>query len=143
LETEILLRWAPKSFLVRDSTKTLIHRFDVIVLGAGAAGLMCAIEAAKRGRRVAVPNTPNALEKRSSSPAAPLQFHQSAFGRRTFSRRIRTFKSALARHTPEDFLARIKKHHIPYHEKTDGQLFCDRSARDVVTMLEQECRPLA
>src|ERR1019366_7379329 len=49
-------------------------------------------------------------------------------------------KSALARYTPQDFIAQVEKHRIPYHEKTLGQLFCDRSAQDIVAMLEEECR---
>jgi predicted Rossmann fold flavoprotein len=127
---------------VCDFHRTLIHRFDVIVLGAGAAGLMCAIEAAKRGRRVAVLEHADRIGKKilisgggrcnfTNLHCTPENFH---------SANPHFCKSALARFTPGDFLALIEKHHIPYHEKTLGQLFCDRSARDVTDMLEQECR---
>jgi hypothetical protein len=120
----------------------LIHRFDVVILGAGAAGLMCAIEAAKRGRRVAVLEHADRIGKKilisgggrcnfTNLHCRPENFH---------SANPHFCKSALARYTPEDFLALVEKHHIPYHEKTLGQLFCDRSARDITGMLEQECR---
>jgi predicted Rossmann fold flavoprotein len=115
--------------------------FDVIVLGAGAAGLMCAIEAGKRGRRVAV------LE-RAEKPGKKILI--SGGGRCNFTNihcRPENFissnphfaRSALARYTPEDFIALVEKHGIPYHEKTLGQLFCDRSAQDILTMLLEEC----
>jgi len=111
------------------------------VIGAGAAGLMCAIEAGKRGRRVAV------LEH---SAEVGRKILISGGGRCNFTNihtRADHFlsanphfaKSALARYGPADFLAMIERHAIPYHEKTLGQLFCDRSARDVVDMLEKEC----
>src|ERR1700694_688068 len=118
------------------------HNYDALILGAGAAGLMCAIEAGKLGRRVAV------LER---AARAGKKILISGGGRCNFTNlhcRPENFhsanphfcKSALARYTPGDFLALVAKHHIPYHEKTLGQLFCDRSARDITGMLEQECR---
>src|SRR5580765_8165986 len=118
------------------------RRFDVIVLGAGAAGLFCAAEAGKRGRRVAV------LE-RADRPGKKILI--SGGGRCNFtnihcqpenfiSANSNFAKSALARYTPVDFIALMQKHRIPYHEKTLGQLFCDRSARDILGMLEEECR---
>src|SRR5277367_338527 len=102
---------------------------------------MCAIEAGRRGRRVAV------LE-RADRPGKKILI--SGGGRCNFTNldcRPENFlsanphfaKSALARYTPADFIALIEKHHIPYHEKTLGQLFCDRSAEDVTRMLEAEC----
>ncbi len=102
---------------------------------------MCAIEAGKRGRRVAV------LEH---SPRIGRKILISGGGRCNFTNlhtRPEHFlsanphfaKSALARYTPADFLAMVERHAIPYHEKTDGQLFCDRSAREIVDMLEREC----
>src|SRR5580658_1214228 len=120
----------------------MIHKFDVVVLGAGAAGLMCAIEAGKRGRRVAV------LER---AERAGKKILISGGGRCNFTNlhcRPENFisgnshfaKSALARYTPSDFIGLVEKHRIPYHEKTLGQLFCDRSARDITEMLEKECR---
>ncbi len=115
--------------------------FDVLILGAGAAGLMCAIEAGKRGRRVCV------LE-RAEKPGKKILI--SGGGRCNFTNLRCTpenfissnphfAKSALARYTPEDFISLLEKHRIPYHEKTLGQLFCDRSAHDILSMLEAEC----
>ncbi len=115
--------------------------FDVIVLGAGAAGLMCAIEAGKRGRRVLV------LE-RNSRPGRKILI--SGGGRCNFTNLRVTAenfissnphfaKSALSRYQPSDFIRMVERHGIPYHEKTLGQLFCDRSAQDILAMLEAEC----
>jgi predicted Rossmann fold flavoprotein len=120
----------------------LIHRFDVIVLGAGAAGLMCAIEAAKRGRRVAVLEHADRIGKKILiSGGGRCNFTNLHCRPENFlSANPHFCKSALARFTPEDFLALIEKHRIPYHEKALGQLFCDRSSRDITGMLEQECR---
>jgi predicted Rossmann fold flavoprotein len=120
----------------------MVHKFDAVIFGAGAAGLMCAIEAGKRGRSLAV------LER---SNRAGKKILISGGGRCNFTNihcRPENFysanphfaKSALARYEPADFIALVEKHHIPYHEKTLGQLFCDRSARDIVEMLETECR---
>jgi predicted Rossmann fold flavoprotein len=115
--------------------------FDVAVLGAGAAGLMCAIEAGKRGRKVVV------LEHNGQIGRKILI---SGGGRCNFTNlntRPENFlsdnphfaKSALARYGPEDFLALVRKHAIPYHEKTHGQLFCDGTAKDIVSLLADEC----
>lgn len=120
----------------------MTQQFDALVLGGGAAGLMCALEAGKRGRRVAV------LE-RAEHPGKKIRI--SGGGRCNFTNihcRPENFisanphfaKSALARYTPSDFIALVEKHRIPYHEKTLGQLFCDRSAHDIMEMLESECR---
>src|SRR5579863_289983 len=115
--------------------------WDVIVIGGGAAALMCAIEAGKRGRRVLV------LEHNAEIGRKILI---SGGGRCNFTN-IRTTaanflsanphfaKSALARYGPRDFVALVERHGIPYHEKTLGQFFCDRSASDIVAMLEKEC----
>jgi predicted Rossmann fold flavoprotein len=120
----------------------MAHNYDALILGAGAAGLMCAIEAGKRGRRVAV------LER---AARAGKKILISGGGRCNFTNlhcRPEKFisanphfaKSALARYTPSEFIALVESHSIPYHEKTLGQLFCDRSARDITDMLEAECR---
>lgn len=117
------------------------HKYDVLILGAGAAGLMCAIEAGKRGRKVAV------LE-RAEKPGKKILI--SGGGRCNFtnihctpenfiSANPHFAKSALARYTPADFISLLEKHHIPYHEKTLGQLFCERSAQDILQLLEKEC----
>ena len=121
---------------------TTTHSFDALVLGGGAAGLMCAIEAGKRGRRVAVLENADRLGKKILiSGGGRCNFTNVQCRPENFlSANPHFAKSALARYTPADFIAMIEKHRIPYHEKTLGQLFCDRSARDVVTMLEEECR---
>jgi hypothetical protein len=120
----------------------LIHNFDALILGGGAAGLMCAIEAGKHGRRVAV------LE-RAERPGKKILI--SGGGRCNFTNlhcRAENFlsanphfsKSLLARYAPADFVALVEKHGIRYHEKTLGQLFCDQSAQQILDMLETECR---
>jgi len=120
----------------------MVNKFDAVILGAGAAGLMCAIEAGKRGRRVAVLERANRAGKKilisgggrcnfTNLYCRPEHFH---------SANPHFAKSALARYEPSDFIALVEKHRIPYHEKTLGQLFCDRSAQDIVEMLEDECR---
>jgi len=103
---------------------------------------MCAIEAGKRGRRVAVLEHADRLGKKilisggGRCNFTNLHCHPGNF----LSSNPHFAKSALARYTPADFIARVEKHRIPYHEKTLGQLFCDRSARDILSMLEEECR---
>ncbi|MGA8108735.1 MAG: aminoacetone oxidase family FAD-binding enzyme, partial [Acidobacteriaceae bacterium] len=117
------------------------HRFDVLILGAGAAGLMAAMEAGRRGRRVAV------LE-RAERPGKKILI--SGGGRCNFTNlhsRAENFlsanphfaKSALARTTPADFIGLVERHGIAYHEKTLGQLFCDGPATQIVDLLMREC----
>ncbi|PWU06905.1 MAG: aminoacetone oxidase family FAD-binding enzyme [Terriglobia bacterium] len=115
--------------------------FDVIVIGGGAAGLMCAMEAGRRGRRVAVlENNSQIGRKIMISGGGRCNFTNVHTRPENFvSANPHFAKSALARYRPENFLALIRKHHIPYHEKTLGQLFCDRSANDIVSLLETEC----
>jgi predicted Rossmann fold flavoprotein len=119
-----------------------MQNFDVIILGGGAAGLMCAMEAGKRGRRVAVLERAQRIGKKILI---------SGGGRANFTNlhcRPENFlsanphfaKSALARYTPAGFIALVEKHGIAYHEKTLGQLFCDGPAQQIVSMLERECR---
>ena len=121
-----------------------MEQFDVVILGAGAAGLMCAIRAAERGRRVLV------LEK---SNKAGKKILMSGGGRCNFtnlyidpdrflSANPHFCKSALSQYSQWDFIALVDKYRIPWHEKTLGQLFCDRSAKDIVDMLLAECRRL-
>jgi predicted Rossmann fold flavoprotein len=119
----------------------MTHSFDAIILGGGAAGLMCAIEAGKRGRRVAVLERADRLGKKILiSGGGRCNFTNLHCQPENFlSSNPHFAKSALARYTPADFIALVEKHHIPYHEKTLGQLFCDRSARDILGMLEAEC----
>lgn len=115
---------------------------DVVILGAGAAGLMCALTAAGRGRRVLVLDHANKAGKK---------ILMSGGGRCNFtnlytepgdflSHNPHFCKSALARYTQWDFLELVGKHGIPYHEKKLGQLFCDHKASDILQMLLDECR---
>jgi predicted Rossmann fold flavoprotein len=115
--------------------------FDAIVLGAGAAGLMCAIEAGKRGRRVAVLERSEKLGKKILiSGGGRCNFTNIYCAPENFlSANPHFAKSALARYASKDFIALVEKHRIPYHEKTLGQLFCDRAASDITRMLEAEC----
>jgi predicted Rossmann fold flavoprotein len=119
----------------------MTHSFDALILGGGAAGLMCAIEAGKRGRRVAVLEHADRLGKKILiSGGGRCNFTNLHCQPENFlSSNLHFAKSALARYTPQDFIALVEKHSIPYHEKTLGQLFCDRSARDILGMLEAEC----
>lgn len=116
-------------------------QYDAIILGAGAAGLMCAIEAGKRGRRVLLLERAERMGKKILiSGGGRCNFTNLYAGPENFlSSNPHFAKSALARYTPADFIKLVEKHNIPYHEKTLGQLFCDRSARDIIAMLEQEC----
>lgn len=118
------------------------HSFDALILGGGAAGLMCAIEAGRRGRRVAVLEHADRLGKKILiSGGGRCNFTNLYCQPENFlSANPHFAKSALARYTPADFIALVEKHGIPYHEKTLGQLFCDRSAGDILGMLEEECR---
>ncbi|MFZ0542386.1 MAG: NAD(P)/FAD-dependent oxidoreductase [Candidatus Sulfotelmatobacter sp.] len=119
----------------------MIHSFDALILGGGAAGLMCAIEAGKRGRRVAVLEHADRLGKKILiSGGGRCNFTNLHCRPENFlSSNPHFAKSALARYTPQDFIALVEKYNIPYHEKALGQLFCDRSARDILGMLEAEC----
>lgn len=103
---------------------------------------MCAIEAGKRGRRVIVLERAERIGKKILiSGGGRCNFTNLHCQPENFlSANPHFAKSALARYTPPDFIALLEKHHIPYHEKTLGQLFCDRSASDVTNMLEEECR---
>jgi predicted Rossmann fold flavoprotein len=119
----------------------VIHSFDALILGGGAAGLMCAIEAGRRGRRVAVLEHADRLGKKILiSGGGRCNFTNLHCQPENFlSANPHFAKSALARYTPADFIALVEKHRVPYHEKTLGQLFCDRSASDILGMLEEEC----
>jgi predicted Rossmann fold flavoprotein len=120
----------------------MTHSFDAVIVGGGAAGLMCAIEAGRRGRRVAVLEHADRLGKKILiSGGGRCNFTNLHCGPENFlSANPHFAKSALARYLPEDFIALVEKHGIRYHEKTLGQLFCDGAAREILAMLEQECR---
>ncbi len=110
-------------------------------MGAGAAGLFCAIHAGRGGRRVLLLDHANRLGKKilisGGGRCNFTNLHTTA--ENFLSANPHFAKSALARYTPADFLELVEKHQIPWHEKTLGQLFCDRTASDIVSMLEQEC----
>src|SRR5947209_17431594 len=110
--------------------------WDTIVIGGGAAGLMCAIEAGKRGRQVLVlEHNPQIGRKILISGGGRCNFTNLHTRPENFlSANPHFAKSALARYGPNDFLHLVERHHIPYHEKTLGQLFCDRSASDITGM---------
>ena len=114
----------------------------MIVLGGGAAGLMCAIEAGKRGRRVVVLERAASIGKKVLiSGGGRCNFTNVHCHPENFISTNPHFpKSALAAFTPADFISLVEKHRIAYHEKTLGQLFCDGPARQIVSMLEAECR---
>jgi predicted Rossmann fold flavoprotein len=114
---------------------------DVVIIGGGAAGLMCAIEAGRRGRcAVVLEHNPQIGRKILISGGGRCNFTNRHTTPENFlSRNPHFAKSALARYTPRDFIALVERHGIPYHEKTLGQLFCDRDAGEIVRMLEAEC----
>jgi hypothetical protein len=119
-----------------------MQKTDVLIIGAGAAGLMCAAVAGKRGRKVLLVDHARAPgEKIRISGGGRCNFTNIHAAPRNFLSANRHFhKSALARYTPADFLALVERHGIAWHEKTLGQLFCDDSARQIVNMLLEECR---
>jgi predicted Rossmann fold flavoprotein len=115
--------------------------YDVVVLGAGAAGMMCAATAGQRGRRtLLVDHYPKVGEKIRISGGGRCNFTNLHATHRDFLSRNPDFaRSALARFTPRDFIAIVDKHGIAHHEKTLGQLFCDGSALQIIEMLRAEC----
>ena len=114
---------------------------DAIILGAGAAGMMCALTAGQRGRRVLlVDHAPEPGRKIVISGGGRCNFtNLGAAPDRFLSANPHFARSALGRYTPADFVALVEKHGIAWHEKTLGQLFCDGSARQIVAMLVAEC----
>jgi predicted Rossmann fold flavoprotein len=119
-----------------------VRSTDVVIIGAGAAGLMCALTAAARGRTVLLIDHANKAGKKilmsgggrcnfTNMYTEPANF---------FSQNPHFAKSALARYTPWDFIAMVNEHGVPYHEKKLGQLFCDNKSRDILEMLLDECR---
>ena len=119
----------------------MTRTFDALIVGGGAAGLMCAVEAGKRGRPVAVLEHSERIGKKILiSGGGRCNFTNIYCGPDNFiSANPHFAKSALARYTPADFISLVEKHRIPYHEKTLGQLFCDHAATDMTQMLEGEC----
>jgi predicted Rossmann fold flavoprotein len=119
-----------------------MNQTDIIIIGAGAAGLMCAIEAGKRGRRVLVLEHNSSVgEKIRISGGGRCNFtNLNASPARYISQNPHFSKSALARYTQTDFISLVQKYNIPYHERKLGQLFCDASAEQLIRMLLEECR---
>jgi predicted Rossmann fold flavoprotein len=117
------------------------NKFDVVVLGAGAAGMMCAFEAGRRGQRVLLLDHGEKVGRKILiSGGGRCNFTNiHARAENFLSGNPHFAKSALAGFTPKDFIALVERHGIKYHEKTLGQLFCDDSARQIVAMLEREC----
>jgi len=113
---------------------------DVAVIGAGAAGMMCAIEAGKRGRQVVLlEHTQKLAEKIRISGGGRCNFTNRHTKPENFiSLNPHFCRSALARYTPQDFIALVEKHGIHYHEKKLGQLFCDTGSQQIIDMLKQE-----
>ncbi|HEV2915183.1 MAG TPA: NAD(P)/FAD-dependent oxidoreductase [Pyrinomonadaceae bacterium] len=114
---------------------------EVIVIGGGAAGLFCAIEAGKRGRSVLVLEHAERIGKKIAISGGGRCNFTNLFTRpeNFLSSNPNFVKSALARYTPQDFIALVEKHRIAYHEKKLGQLFCDGSSREIIRMLLSEC----
>lgn len=114
--------------------------FDVIIIGAGAAGMMCAIEAGKRGRKVwLIDHRAKIAEKIRISGGGRCNFTNLYSSPQNYLSQNRHFcKSALKRYTPQDFIALVRKHDIAFHEKKLGQLFCDDSAKQIIAMLLTE-----
>lgn len=131
-----------------QSDKTVGHRgegakrCDVVVVGGGAAGMMCAIAAGKRGRRVTLVDHAERLGRKIEiSGGGRCNFTNLHTSPDNYLSGNPDFcKSALARYRPDDFVSLVEAHRIPYHEKKLGQLFCDHSARKIIAMLIEECR---
>ena len=119
-----------------------MNEFDVVVLGAGGAGLMCAISAGRRGRRVAlIDHAAKAGGKIIISGGGRCNFTNVTVSSKNYVSKNEHFcKSALSRFEPGDFIAMVRAHGIAYHERKHGQLFCDASAQQIIDMLLKECR---
>ena len=119
----------------------MANHFDVAVIGAGAAGMMCAAVAGQRGRSVVlIDHATRLAEKIRISGGGRCNFTNLHAGPQNFlSNNLHFCRSALSRYTPQDFLALVKRYRIAYHEKHKGQLFCDQSAEQIIDMLKAEC----
>jgi len=119
-----------------------VNQYDVIILGGGAAGLMCAIAAGQRGRRVVVLESANKIGKKIlMSGGGRCNFtNLHCEPRRFISANPDFCISALSRYTPQDFIDLVEAHNIAYHEKAHGQLFCNQSSKQILGMLTDECR---
>jgi predicted Rossmann fold flavoprotein len=126
---------------VQQEPSRMAKQYDVAVIGAGAAGMMCAATAANRGKRVVlIDHAAKLAEKIRISGGGRCNFTNINAGPQNFlSDNPHFSRSALARYTAQDFLALVKKHRIAWHEKHRGQLFCDDSAEQIIRMLKAEC----
>ncbi|MEY4294756.1 MAG: hypothetical protein RLY82_444, partial [Pseudomonadota bacterium] len=117
------------------------HQFDVVIIGAGAAGLFCAGVAGQAGLKVlVVDHSDKVAEKIRISGGGRANFTNKDVSPANFlSENPHFCRSALSRYTPRDFIALMDKHGIAHHEKHKGQLFCDNSAQDLIDMLLKEC----
>jgi predicted Rossmann fold flavoprotein len=118
-----------------------MESFDIAVIGAGAAGMMCAAVAGQQGRRVAlIDHAPRLAEKIRISGGGRCNFTNLHAGPANYlSSNPHFCRSALARYTPRDFLALLRQHHVTWHEKHKGQLFCDQSSEAIIDVLRAEC----
>jgi len=121
--------------------ESVVATFDVIVIGAGAAGMMCALTAAQRGRKVVIlDHYAKLAEKIRISGGGRCNFtNLNTKPDNYLSHNPHFCRSALSRYTPQHFIALLDKHGIGYHEKTLGQLFCDDGSEAIITMLKKEC----
>lgn len=124
-----------------QSSAAIQEQTDVLIIGAGAAGLMCAFRAGQRGRKVLVLDHANKVGKKIlMSGGGRCNFTNIYCEPDNFLSANKNFcKSALSRYTPYDFIELVRKHNVPYHEKTLGQLFCDHKSKDILEMLLEEC----
>jgi len=118
-----------------------MQHFDIAIIGAGAAGMMCAAVAGQRGKKVVLVDHAESIgEKIRISGGGRCNFTNTGTSPANFlSENPHFCRSALARYTPRDFLGLLKQHRIAYHEKHRGQLFCDDSAEQIIAMLKDEC----
>jgi len=119
----------------------LTHKFDVVVIGAGAAGLFCAAQAGQQGLKVLLlDHSEKVAEKIRISGGGRCNFTNLGTTPAQFlSENPHFCRSALSRYTPQDFIELLQRHGVPFHEKHKGQLFCDRSAEDIINLLLAEC----
>ena len=126
----------------RRNSERGAEKYDVVIVGAGAAGLMCAAEAGKQGRRVLILEHADRIGKKILiSGGGRCNFTNWAASPDDYQSGNPFFCiSALTRYTPQDFIEMVERHNIPYHEKKLGQLFCDGSSQEIVRMLSAECK---
>ena len=124
-----------------SKANAMSERFDVAVIGAGAAGMMCAAVAGQRGKRVVlIDHAEKLAEKIRISGGGRCNFTNLYTGPQNFlSQNPHFCKSALSRYTPQHFIDLLKRHGVSFHEKHKGQLFCDRSSEDIIDVLKAEC----